>query len=226
MRNVRILVPESAECFVESTNARDRIAPERHVTTCQPSRIEVAGTLDIINDRTLNGSGTLAVTGTLRKLSHGTTVIGISPSDGAPLLIAGTIEVRAGLLDVTGPGLDVPGTIALDATSSEVGTMRAAAFRQPGEGHLRIGLAGVAPFARAGSLSVTASPPELAGNLDIAANATFAASAAQSLAIVVSLAEPVGEPTVTGTDQLPGGALAQVEVTAGGVILEVRPPGG
>src|SRR6478672_8010729 len=42
MRNVCILVPESAKCFIEPTNARNRFAPERHVTTCQPSRIEIA----------------------------------------------------------------------------------------------------------------------------------------------------------------------------------------
>ena len=42
----------------------------------------------------------------------------------------------------------------------------------------------------------------------------------------VSPAAPVGEPIVTGADQLPSGAVGQVEVTAGGVVLEVGPPGG
>ena len=209
------------------TGATATWGPGPHdITLDAPSRIEVAGTLDIINDRTLGGSGTLAVTGTLRKLSHGTTVIGVSPSDGSALRIEGTIEVRAGLVDITGPGLDAPGTIAIGATSSEVGTLRATAFRQPAEGHLRIGLAGVAPFAHAGRLTVTAAPPELSGSLEIVADPAFAAAAPQSLSIVVSPAAPVGEPTVTGADQLPGGAVGQVEVTAGGVVLEVGPSGG
>ncbi|MET0771797.1 MAG: hypothetical protein ABWZ82_01825, partial [Candidatus Limnocylindrales bacterium] len=196
------------------------------ITLEAPARIEVAGTLDIVNDRTLGGSGTLAVTGTLRKLSHGTTVIGVSPSDGGALRIEGTFEVRAGLVDVTGPGLEAPGTIALGATGSEVGILRAVAFRQPAEGHLRIGLAGVTPFARAGLLTVTTSPPELSGDLEIVADPAFAASGPQSLPIVVSPAAPVGKPIVTGVDQLPGGAVAQVEATAGGIVLRVAPPGG
>ena len=45
------------------------------ITLDAPSRIENAGELDITNDRTLGGSGTLANTGTLRKLSHGTTTL-------------------------------------------------------------------------------------------------------------------------------------------------------
>ena len=60
------------------------------ITLDAPSRIENAGTLDITNDRTLRGSGTLANTGTLRKLSHGTTGLALL------LDLDGTLAIEAG----------------------------------------------------------------------------------------------------------------------------------
>jgi hypothetical protein len=61
-----------------------------------PSRLENAGELAITNDRVLRGSGTLANTGSLRKLSHGTTSVALAPADGSRLANEGTIDVLAG----------------------------------------------------------------------------------------------------------------------------------
>jgi hypothetical protein len=74
-----------------------------------PSRLENAGELAITNDRTLRGSGTLANTGSLRKLSHGTT--------GLALLLDsdGTIAIEAGWIDAAGGdgGLGSDGAITV-----------------------------------------------------------------------------------------------------------------
>ena len=79
------------------------------ITLDAPSRIENAGTLDITNDRTLRGSGTLANTGSLRKLSHGTTGLALL------LDLDGTLAIEAGTLDVAGGdgGLGSDGAITI-----------------------------------------------------------------------------------------------------------------
>ena len=140
------------------------------ITLDAPSRIENAGTLDITNDRTLSGSGTLANTGTLRKLSHGTTGLALAPEDGSRVGNDGTIEVVAGLLDIGAPGLDNRGTIVLDATLAESGQIRTPAFGQAETATYQVGVAGTTPMAGAGLLTVTTADVTLAGTLAVVAD--------------------------------------------------------
>jgi hypothetical protein len=190
-----------------------------------PSRLEVAGELLVTNDRVLRGSGTLAVTGTLRKSSHGVTSIQLADAAASPLALTGSVEVRAGLLDIAGPGLDVVGTASVGATSSETGTVRTTTLRLAPEGTLRIGIAGTTPAARSGSIVVTGAPPDLGGTIAVVPDAAFTAPAPQVLVLVASPGEPTGTPTITGADTLPGSPPGSVEVEATGVVLRFGPDG-
>jgi len=193
------------------------------ITLDAPSRIEVAGALDIANDRTLGGSGTLAVTGTLRKLSHGTTTLRLADPAASLLVLAGTIEVRAGLLDISGPGLDVEGTLQIEASRFEVGAVRTTTLELPATGSLRLGIAGTAPAARVGSVTVTGTPPDLAGSVVLDPDADFAAPVPQRLVLVATTAAPTGRPTVSDVTTLPNGTVGSVTSEPNGLILEVGP---
>ncbi|HKZ91681.1 MAG TPA: hypothetical protein VJZ50_06035, partial [Candidatus Limnocylindrales bacterium] len=192
-----------------------------------PSRIENAGELVITNDRALRGSGTLANTGTLRKLSHGTTSLAIAPEDGSWLVNEGTVEVVAGLLEVTGPGLDNRSIVSLGATPEAVGRISAPAFSQTETATYQVGLAGTTPHARSGSLTVSGPETSLAGALIVSPDSSFAVTAPQQLML---LATPAGVAsrsfdTVTGADALPGGATGELLSLPEGVALAVEPGG-
>ena len=178
-----------------------------------PSRLENAGGLDITNDRSLRGSGTLANTGTLRKLSHGTTSLVLAPADGALLANDGTIDVIAGTLEFAGVGLENRGVLYVATDAAESGMLRATAFRQTPEGSLRIGLAGPTPAARAGVISLTTTGAELAGGLSLVVDPSFIGSADQRLPFLMAPAVPVG--SLTLTDPAPPGDAASVSVEMG-----------
>ncbi|MET0772922.1 MAG: hypothetical protein ABWZ82_07550, partial [Candidatus Limnocylindrales bacterium] len=153
------------------------------ITLEAPSRIEVAGTLDIVNDRTLGGSGTLAVTGTLRKLSHGTTVIG------GPLDLDGSLAVETGLLDAAAGdgGLGTDGSIVVG----------------PGA---RLRLSGARTIGPAGSVTG-------AGILEVTTNGTLSAPATATWAVTTTYLTGNGSLTLDGERTLErlwlfGGSLA------------------
>jgi hypothetical protein len=188
-----------------------------------PSRLENAGELVITNDRVLRGSGTLANTGSLRKLSHGTTSLGLAPADGTRLANEGTLEVQAGILEISGAGLDDLGRIVLGATESAIGQIRTATYHQTETGSLQVGVAGTTPHARSGILTVGQSDVSLAGSLDITADGSFAATSSQTLTV---LATPAGSTDlefdiVSGVDALPGGAPAEVRGAPEGIVLVI-----
>jgi hypothetical protein len=191
-----------------------------------PSRLENAGTLDITNDRTLRGSGTLANTGTLRKLSHGTTTLGLLLDDDGLVTNAGILEIAAGLLTFDTSGLENQGTVRIASTMDQSGQLRTTAYRQAATGTLELGLTGVTPSARAGTIVVTGALAELAGTLTLSPDPGFGATAFQRLVLVSTIAEPTGSlATVTGADQLPGGQPGEVQVAADGLILLIGAPG-
>ena len=192
-----------------------------------PSRIENAGELVITNDRALRGSGTLANTGTLRKLSHGTTSLAIAPEDGSWLVNEGTVEVVAGLLEVTGPGLDNRSIVSLGATPEAVGRISAPAFSQTETATYQVGLAGTTPHARSGSLTVSGPETSLAGALIVSPDSSFAVTAPQQLMLLATPAGAASQSfdTVTGADALPGGATGELLSLPEGVALAVEPGG-
>jgi hypothetical protein len=134
--------------------------------------------------------------------------------------VEGTIEVHDGLLDVTGPGLQLDGVLEVRSTPAETGVLRTTTLALPATGHIRFGIARTAPAATAGFVIVTGAAPELAGALDLMPDPSLAVAADQRLTLVSTTAEPTGDPTITGADTLPGSG-SRVKVGSGGVTLEL-----
>ena len=190
-----------------------------------PSRIENAGELDITNDRSLRGSGTLANTGTLRKLSHGTTTLALLLDDDGLIVNPGSMEIVAGVLTLEAAGLDNEGTLRIDSTSAQAGQLRTTAFHQSADGALALGMSGRTPGASAGNVVVSGARTELDGALQLVPDTAFEAANAQQVALISTTAEPAGAfATTSGLDQLPGGQPADVQVVAQGVILVIGGP--
>ncbi len=191
-----------------------------------PSRIENAGELDITNDRTLGGSGTLANTGTLRKLSHATTTLHLLLDNDALVVNNGTLDVEAGVLALDAAGLENQGVLDVGSSAAQTGQLRVTAFRQTAAGSLHLGLSGRTPSARAGTVVVSGALAELAGDLTLVPDPGFQATASQRLVLLAAPAQPTGElATVTGADQLPGGQPARVLVDPTGVVLVIGETG-
>ena len=197
--------------------------PPRHHARCAQPHRERGHAATSPNDRTLRGSGTLANTGSLRKLSHGTTGLALAPEDGSRVGNDGTIEIVAGLLDIGAPGLDNRGTIVLDATLAESGQIRTPAFGQAETATYQVGVAGTTPIAGAGLLTVTTADVTLAGTLAVVADPSFVANAPQQLTLLATPAATSEQAfdTVTGVDGLPGGATVEVRSRPEGVVLAV-----
>ena len=195
------------------------------ITLDAPSRIENAGELDITNDRTLGGSGTLANTGTLRKLSHGTTTLHLVLDNDGLFVNGGTLDVEAGVLSLDASGLENQGVLHLGSSVAQTGQLRTTTFRQTATGSLELGLSGVTPAARAGTVVVSGALAELGGGLTLVPDPRFQATASQRLVLLSAPAPPTGElATVTGTDQLPGGQPAHVLIAADGLVLVIGIP--
>ncbi len=189
-----------------------------------PSRIDNAGQLDITNDRGLRGSGTLANTGTLRKLSHGTTTLALLLDNDGRIVNAGTIEIVAGVLSLESAGLENQGVLRVGSSLSQTGAVRTTAYRQTATGSLEVGLSGSTPAAQAGTVTVTGPLTELDGALAVVPADGFTAATPQLITLLASAAAPTGTFTaVTGIDGLPGGQPAKVDVGAAGVVLSIGP---
>jgi hypothetical protein len=204
--------------------ARMTWGPGPHDITLEaPSRLENAGTLEITNDRSLGGSGTLANTGTITKRSHGGTGLGLT--GGEPMRNDGVIEVQAGLLDVGGPGIVNAGTLRIGAPLSPPGAaLRTTGFSQTAEARHELGLTGRAAAARAGTVVVGGAVPGLAGALVLSVDPTFEPADGRRLLLVSSPGEPDGrfEP-VSGTDAGVSGPPVRIEYGADGVALVAGP---
>ena len=163
------------------------------ITLDAPSRIENAGELDITTDRTLSGSGTLANSGTLRKLSHGLTTLHLQGADGALVVNTGDARYRGRRAGLRRGWPREPGRTAgrLECLRRAASSGPAPTGRPPA-GSLEVGLSGRTPRARAGSVVVSGSPVEVGGTLTLLPDPGFEATTSQRLVLLSAPATPTG----------------------------------
>lgn len=159
----------------------------------------------------MRGSVTLVSTGTIIKRSHGLTTID------APFDNDGTLELLAGILDVSGEGLDNAGTLRL-AAGTRVTT---ASFRQPASGTLELTVSADRTGVGSSALSVATGPLVLAGTLILTADLAVPADERWQVTLLSGPVERAGQfSPALAPDTLPG---ATVRYDEAGVLLDNQP---